>query len=136
MISTEEFILRLWEACKPKNSICEVADIFLYGRQQGWLEEQDLLYKEFIIDRRSAARIIHELLRIEAGIRDVEDWKNARRIKDIYDCKVCAKHVAQVYEQGIMIKLENGRFNLLGKVSREDMLIILERIEKLLNNKE
>lgn len=99
----------------------KIADIFEYGRKRGWLEEQDILFLSIEIERRNAARIIHEFLRIERGFSEIRDWSNAKKLKDLYDCRVCAKHIANVVERGIMSGFENGRFMLLSKVTMEDI---------------
>ncbi len=73
-----------------------------YGRQRGWLEPQDLLEAEKPLLRRQAARILHEFLRKECGEADEADWGSAGELADLYDCRVCVNHVAQVYAKGIM----------------------------------
>lgn len=73
-----------------------------YGRQRGWLEPQDLLEAEKPLIRRQAARILHEFLRKECGEADEADWGSAGKLADLYDCRVCVNHVAQVYAKGIM----------------------------------
>ncbi len=73
-----------------------------YGRQRGWLDPQDLLEAEKPLLRRQAARILHEFLRKECGEADEADWGSAGELADLYDCRVCVNHVAQVYAKGIM----------------------------------
>lgn len=72
------------------------------GLLHGWLEPQDALRKEEFICRGDAARILHEFMRRELGEADEEDWGAAKEIKDLYDCRVCVKHVAQMVCKGIM----------------------------------
>ena len=72
------------------------------GRIRGWIEEQDLLNLEEALDRRSAARILHMYLRIVRGVKDAEDITPAYGLRDLFDCRVCANHIAQVYVRGIM----------------------------------
>lgn len=68
----------------------------------GWLEPQDAMRKEEFICRGDAARILHEFMQRELGEADEEDWGAAKEIKDLYDCRVCVKHVAQMVCKGIM----------------------------------
>lgn len=75
----------------------------------GWLEPQDAMREEEFICRGDAARILHEFMLQELGEADEEDWGAAKEIKDLYDCRVCAKHVAQMVCKGIMTA-ENGVF--------------------------
>lgn len=107
---------------------CDGEDIWTHGRKNGWLEEQDFLWKDRFIERRNAARIVHEFLRIECGEQDEDDWKDAKKLTDLYDCKVCAKHVAQVYIKKIMPAKEEKRFQLLTKITEEEMVEIINRM--------
>ena len=106
--------------------------IVRYGRVKGWLEEQDELYSEWNLDRRSAARIIHNFMKIECAVKDIRDWDNAKRLKDLYDCRVCANHIAQVVEQKIMLPIDENRFGLLDKVTDEELELIVCRMKQVI----
>lgn len=77
-------------------------DYMDYGYQVGWLEDMDITYCNEPLQRKNAARILHEFMRIELKEADVEDISPAKKLRDLYDCRVCAKHVMQVYTKGIM----------------------------------
>lgn len=77
-------------------------DYMDYGYQVGWLEDMDITYCNEPLQRKNAARILHEYMRIELKEADVEDISPAKKLRDLYDCRVCAKHVMQVYTKGIM----------------------------------
>lgn len=77
-------------------------DYMDYGYQVGWLEDMDITYCNEPLQRKNAARILHEFMRIELKEADVEDVSPAKKLRDLYDCRVCAKHVMQVYTKGIM----------------------------------
>ena len=62
----------------------------------------DITYCNEPLQRKNAARILHEYMRIELKEADVEDISPAKKLRDLYDCRVCAKHVMQVYTKGIM----------------------------------
>lgn len=94
----------------------DVDRVLEYGWDKGWLEEQDILWKNRYIERRNAARIAHEFLRIQCGEADENEWREAEKLTDLYHCKACAKHVAQVYLKGIMPAKEEKRFQLLLKL--------------------
>lgn len=132
MVTTEEFVKALGEVYISEKPDAEVHNLCEFARQRGWLEEQDLLLWNRGIERRQAARIIHEFLRIEFLILDLRDWSNAKKLKDLYDCRVCAKHVAQVVERGIMPPIEPDRFMLLRQVYEGDLQDILERLNKVI----
>ncbi len=75
-------------------------------RKSGWIEEQDILGQNEEVDRRTAARIIHMFMRNVLGIRDMEDITPAYQMKDLFDCRVCAGHIAEVYMRGIIPAVE------------------------------
>ena len=66
-MTCNRFVQLLWE--HQSDEILVGFDSFkaiqLYGRKQGWLEEQDVLFGEKEIERRQAARILHQFIRLE-----------------------------------------------------------------------
>ena len=80
----------------------EYKDVFSRGLDKGWLEYEDQLYSEDPIVRKNVARIIHMYLMKEKGISDLPSIKEAEVLHDLYDCRVCANHIAQVFMRGIM----------------------------------
>jgi hypothetical protein len=74
---------------------------------------------ELKLTKKICARILHEFMTNILGIPDV-DWKKAGELKDIYDCRVCANAIAQVYERGIMAEAKEKVFGLNEIVSTED----------------
>ena len=88
-------------------------DVFSNGLENGWLEFEDKLYHEDEINRKNIARIIHMYLLKVKGISDLQDISKAGELRDLYDCRVCANHIAQVYLRDIMSAKElsvNGGF--------------------------
>ena len=53
------------------------------------------------VTKKNAARILYAFLRHVIKIPNV-DWNNAKRLRDIYECRVCAEAIAQTYERGII----------------------------------
>ena len=107
-MTREQFILRLLEVFDEDS-----VNVFSDGLNNGWLEYEDKLYKDDEITRKNIARIIHMFLLKEKGITDIQDISKAGELKDLYDCRVCANHVAQVYLRDIMSAKElsvNGGF--------------------------
>lgn len=95
-MTTEEFIK---EFCNKAGIGFD--GVFERGRKEGWLEAEDELKKDQAITRKNAARICHMYLLKVMKVSDL-DISGAAAIKDLYDCRVCANHVAQVYMRGIM----------------------------------
>ena len=91
----------------------DTGDVFSNGLENGWLEFEDKLYHEDEINRKNIARIIHMYLLKVKGIPDLQDISKAGELRDLYDCRVCANHIAQVYLRDIMSAKElsvNGGF--------------------------
>lgn len=104
------------------------ADIWQRGMEKGWLEERERLEAEKPIERRTAAKIAHEFLRRECGEADEADWGAARRLKDLYDCRTCVNHVAQVYAKGIMTGLSEDVFGMREGLQTEEAAEIAKRL--------
>ena len=73
-----------------------------YAYHAGWLEDMDITGKAEPLLRKNAARIIHEFLRLELHEPDTEDISAVTKLRDLYDCRVCTKHIMQVVAKGIM----------------------------------
>ena len=73
-----------------------------YGHARGWLEDQDERFCDKLLDRRTAARIIHRYMKIELGIPDLPDISAANVLADLYTCRACVNDIAQVFLRGIM----------------------------------
>lgn len=100
-----------------------------YGRRRGWLEDKDVTGWKKVVERRDAARIIHEFLRRELKEPDEDDWQGAELLKDLYDCHICVNHVSQVYAKGIMEPVE-GRdiFGMRRELTETEVCLIVSRI--------
>lgn len=94
---TDDFIREL---CKVTGE--DYSDVYIRGRRAGWLEEADELYPDREISRKNVARILHQYLLRAGGVADIGDIQEAYKLKDLFDCRVCANHVAQVYIRGLM----------------------------------
>lgn len=74
---------------------------------------------ELKLTRKICARLIHEFMFNVLKVPDVE-WKKAGNLRDIYDCRVCANAIAQVYERGIMDESSEKVFGLNKLVSHDE----------------
>lgn len=104
--------------------------------EKTWVEEQDLINKEKQIDRKNAARILHMYLLNELSIKDVKDITPAYVIKDLFDCRVCANHIAQIYLRGLMEPIKIGEicmFDLHGDVNGEEIKNIKCKLSAIIN---
>lgn len=120
------------------------ADCVEYGLQRGWLESQDTASKEKAVLRKQAARIVHNFLRLELQEPDEIDGSPSYVLQDLFDCRVCAGHIIQVYVKGIMdeVVLQDGRtvFDADKEVSLSEAESIFIRVfqkeERLLRREE
>lgn len=69
--------------------------------EKGIVNSKDICSSQGQLLRKDAARIIYGIVYNIKGEEDC-DWYSALSLKDIYDCRVCAKFIAQVYSKGIM----------------------------------
>ncbi len=98
-VKREEFILLLSRNCKELKDL-KPDEIFDSGLKALWLESEDLIFRDKFLERRNAARIVHEFLRRVLKEPDEDDISGAKTLKDLYDCHVCTAHIAQVYSKG------------------------------------
>ena len=125
LLTMEEFIVLLW------NAFCErlgrtSGDGLVMAAAHGWAEPQDLRLSKRPIRRNAAARLLHEFLMRELGEEDEENWNAAEKLKDLYDCRVCVRHVAQVYVKGIM-SAKGESFGMQEGVTRKEALEMTAR---------
>ena len=104
--------------------------------EKEWIEEQDLINKDKQIDRRNAARILHMYIQNEMDIKDFKDITPAYVLKDLFDCRVCANHIAQVYLRGLMNPVKIGEicmFDLHGDVTEKEIKNIKCKLDDIIN---
>lgn len=103
-----------------------------YGYSRGWLQEQDVKGSRLLLTKKHCARIVHEFLRCEQKEPDELDSGPAGKLQDLFDCRVCAGHVMQVYVKGIMDERQNedGRyiFGMEDYISGSTAVEIVERL--------
>ena len=81
--------------------------------------------KVFLL-RKQAALIIHEFLYNVLQEPDEEDTDAAFELADIYECRICTMHIAQVYCKGIMSA--EGAFELMRPVNEDDAEKFIRRV--------
>ncbi len=102
-MTIEQFVQEIWRGLSPlEHRGLSPQELLHYGHIAGWLEDQDEMHPAAQIDRRTVARIIHQFMKLELHIPDIPDISSAEVLKDLYTCRVCANHVAQVFAKGFM----------------------------------
>ena len=145
VISIGEFVSRLFALRKESSEIpagqITMPELLRFGHFRGWLEDSDERNSTAPLNRQTAARIIHQFLKLECSVPDLADIAPALRLRDLYNCRACAEHIAQVYTRGI-IKEESDfsdssnnpvlLFNHLAPVTKTEAQKILEQLLKLI----
>lgn len=85
---------------------------------------------ELKLTKKIAARLIHEFMLNVLKIPD-EDWKESGTLKDIYDCRVCANAIAQVYDKGIIPVAKEKVFGLNEQVSAPEAKDYIDKLYSL-----
>lgn len=136
-ITVEDFVLLLWNRLKS-SAVKNPEEIFHSGREQGWLDDEDERFSGNPLNKRNAAKIVHLFMRTEMKISDCADISEAEFLKDLYTCRVCANHIAQVFVRKIMDSEEveyDGQivqiFNHLKLVSCNEAEIIVSKIQEI-----
>ena len=130
------FVLTLWNKCGYKTiDEKDLPHLLLYGHKRGWLEDSDELNPQNFLDRRTAARIVHQFMKIEMHIPDEKDISKAEILKDLYTCRVCANHIAQVVVKNIILPVlsPDGQtyiFDSLAIVTKKEQQSIINRLKK------
>ena len=106
------------------------------AHQSGIIDGYESEHSELTLSRKDAARILHMYMKNVLSIRDIEDITPASVLKDLYDCRVCVNHIAQVYLRGIMNGHEYSNGLLLfdsdSEISEEE---VKEAISKIIRMK-
>ena len=81
--------------------------------------------------RRDAARILHIFLLQILQVPD-EDWGEYKKLKDIYDCRICANAIAQVCVKQLMKPRSRYEFGIHDPFTESEAAEVLDRISTLL----
>ena len=112
-------------------------ELFREAYTMNVIDNQDYLHPDDYITRKAAARIIHHTLLYLLDEIDVSDIRPANVIADLYDCRTCVLHIAQVYCKKIMgsktiTDKSSGKiyeiFDMNSGIEHEEMNQILSKI--------
>lgn len=110
-ITTEELLTLLWKEAGRRGMTEErtFQDFLGRGLRSGFLQSADLTESDTPIQRRRLSGILHEYLKRECGEWDEPEWGSAGSLRDLYDCRTCVNHVAQMYAKGIVGAVDETR---------------------------
>ena len=130
----EQLINSLWSHFFSNKPLSE-RELLPYAHARGWIEDQDERFCNESLNRQTAARIIHQFMKIELGVPDLPDISPANALADLYTCHTCVNHIAQVYLRGIMTAqtverdgVEHQIFNHLELISEEEATSLFSRL--------
>lgn len=130
LITTEQLTAIMLRAAGSFSAF-EEYDEDLYKERalnRGIITDYDIINWKNAVERRSAARIIHQTMYYELGERDEDDWSAAEALADLYSCNTCVNHIAQVYVKGIMQGREEGLFDLYSSMTRAEAAAVTARM--------
>lgn len=129
-----QLVATLWSKFFPTKPLTD-KELLRFAHVRGWIEDQDERFCDNSLNRQIAARIIHQFMKIELGVADLQDISAAEELADLYTCHTCVNHIAQVYLRGIMEAqvivrdgVEYKFFNHLDEVLEREIESILEKI--------
>lgn len=122
-ITTEQFVSWLVNSCHVR-----IANQWTYALEKGLAEDYDFVHREKPIERRQAARMVHDTLRIERKEKNEDDWAAAKELNDLYSCRTCVQHISQVYVKGIIDPVQPTYFNVTGPLTHAEAAVILLRM--------
>lgn len=96
--------------------------------RRGLMEPFTAADREQPLTKRRAAGILYALLQIRYGEEDEKDYSAALVLKDLFECRVCARALAQVYVKGIMEESAERVFGVNDPVSEDMANIYLTRL--------
>ncbi len=98
VVKKAEFIGRLLSEVVPEAD----KDAVHIALSHGWIEKHDTVEADELVSRLDAARITHMFILKETYAADLPDISGAAVLRDLYDCRVCVNHIAQVYLRGLI----------------------------------
>ncbi len=132
-----QLVATLWSKFFPTKPLTD-KELLHYAHSRGWIEDQDERFCDKNLNRQTAARVLHQFMKIELGVPDLQDISAANVLADLYTCHTCVNHIAQIYLRGIMEAqtveregVEYKIFNHLEELSIEEVNLSLSKLPQL-----
>ncbi|TYP77464.1 rhodanese-like domain-containing protein [Paenibacillus methanolicus] len=130
-VTTEQFVTMVIRSSKGHIEPTRVSwssGYMDYALYKGIIEDYDLTNRSKPIERRSAARIVHEALLTEFGEKDEYEWSAAENLRDLYSCRTCVMHIAQMVVKGIMPGRDPNLFDAAGSLTHAEAAAVVVRM--------
>ncbi len=82
--------------------------------------------------RRDAARILHLFLLQVLKVPD-EDWGEYKKLKDVYDCRICANAIAQVCVKQLMKPRSRYEFGIHDPFTESEAAEVRDRLNEYIS---
>ncbi|WP_044917091.1 hypothetical protein [Butyrivibrio sp. WCE2006] len=123
-----DFIITEYESGKSKESekAFQENNDFIREEQLNkfWKNVMALFSEKMIkekVSRKNAARILYAFYKDVYNESDI-DWGSSKKLKDIYECRVCANAIAQMYDNGILESATKEYFGLNDILSSDELM--------------
>ncbi|MDO4563564.1 MAG: LamG-like jellyroll fold domain-containing protein [Clostridia bacterium] len=127
-VTTEEFTAMLMGSISDdSNAGNQTEDIMECAKSEDLIEDYDIENRNNPIERRAAARIIHNALLNKLGEDNEDNWQTAWILEDLYSCRACVENIAQVYVKGIMQGKTETMFDATGNLTRAEAAEVIAR---------
>ena len=84
------------------------------------------------VTKKKAALILYAFITDVLKLKDT-DWGEAGKFRDIYDCRICANAIAQVYGRGIMDARSPEVFGIGDSISDDELKMSVFRLLNHIN---
>jgi hypothetical protein len=88
--------------------------------------------QQALMIRRDAARILHLFLLQVLKVPD-EDWGEYKKLKDIYDCRICANAIAQVCVKQLMKPRSRYEFGIHDPFTESEAAEVRDRLNEYIS---
>ncbi len=85
------------------------------------------------VNKKSAARILYAFSKIVLKLPNL-DWIRAKKLRDIYECRVCAEAIAQMYERGIIDGVGPCIFGINDTMKAEELRMAVDKMVQINTN--
>ena len=79
------------------------------------------------VSKKNAARILYALSR-DVMHQKALDWTRAKKLRDIYECRVCAEAIAQMVEREIITCSGEDIFGINDLMTDEELKTAVKKI--------
>ncbi|WP_408069890.1 hypothetical protein [Butyrivibrio sp. JL13D10] len=95
-----------------------------------WKEAMGLFSEAMLkmpVSKKNASRILYALSKDVMHQRAL-DWRRAKKLRDIYECRVCAEAIAQMVERGAITCAREDIFGINDLMTDEELQTAVKKM--------